>query len=109
MRARVQWVVDELRRRTARPRASFKKHEGIVQWLCLLAIAIAAIQSVQDARTQGEVNRQLIARLDARQNALCVAVKDGRAVFKQVVDQNGLIVATRVSIIDCPGAGVPHQ
>lgn len=66
---------------------------------------------VQDTRHQADVNRTLIHRLDARQHALCVAVKNGRIVFKQLVDANGLFVATRVSLIDCPGPPPPahHQ
>lgn len=82
-----------------------------IQWVCLVVMLVVSAHLVQDSRHQADVNRDLIKRLDARQNALCVAVKNGRVVFKELVDANGLFIATRVSLIDCPGPPAPlhHQ
>lgn len=80
----------------------FRRHDTAIQWFVLIAILVVSTHLVQDTRHQAEVNRQLLQRLDDRQNRLCVALRNGRIVFKQVLDALGE-PATQVAVVDCPG------
>lgn len=92
----------------ARPRRFFRKHEGIIQWICLLGMLLVTIHLVEDSRRQTESLRVVVQRLDARQDRLCVALRNGRVVFKKVLDQLGQ-PASQVSVVDCPVHTGPHH
>lgn len=86
-----------------RPWRYLKRHESIVLWGLVVVMAIVLTNVTLETRRQSDVNRELIHRLDERQNRLCVAVQKGRVVFKQVLDATGLVIATQVALVDCPG------
>lgn len=91
-----------LQRRHGDRVSRWRRYEPAIQWVALVVIALALASLLLDSRDQAEQLRRAVQRLDARQNALCIAVKRGRIVFKNLVDQNGLRIGTRVTLIDCP-------
>lgn len=95
--------MNEQRHRRRKTDHGWRRYEKAIQWIALVVIALAMANLLLDQRSQAAQLKGAVARLDQRQNALCVAVKKGRVVFKKVVDQNGLFVGTRVTLIDCPG------
>lgn len=91
-------------------RTWLRKHESITLWGLVTLMAIVLTNVTLETRHQSAINKTLIHRLDERQNRLCVAVQKGRLVFKQVLDATGLVIATQVALVDCPGATLPkHQ
>lgn len=80
----------------------FRRHDTAIQWFLLVAMLLVTIHLVEDSRHQTANLKQVVQRLDDRQTRLCVALRNGRIVFKQVLDALGE-PATQVAVVDCPG------
>lgn len=78
--------------------------------------SVDARHAAADTRRVSIENRELIIRLDAQTKSLaaaqitlarqaqylCVKLKKGRIVVKQILDELGNPIATRVGLVSCP-------